>query len=109
MRFWLIALVAACGVGDRDIEDQITIQQGVYGLVTSADDEPAVVQIVVYAPGENGTHARASSNDTGVYEIDLAAGDYTLCIESCTSITVPEHGKIRYDWTNGPGGGRWSN
>ena len=109
MRYWLIAIVAFGCTSGRDIEDQITIEQGVYGLLVDANNEPAMEQVIVYAAGETGTHARVASDEAGIYQIDLAAGDYTLCIESCTAITVPDHGTIRYDWTSGPGGGRWSN
>ena len=34
----LIAVLGACGGLDRDIEDQITIDQGVYGLLISGCD-----------------------------------------------------------------------
>jgi hypothetical protein len=112
MRFWLIALVVAgCGGVDRDIEDQITIDQGVYGLLISdcdgdgCQDQPAAhADVVVYIPGED--DRRVTSDGEGVYEIDLPAGDYTLCTSSCTPVTVPA-GIIRYDWTGGPGGGEW--
>ena len=116
MRSWLIALltVVGCATVDRDIEDQITIQQGVYGLLisgcdtTGCKDQPASGErVVVYAPGETGAFARATSDQEGIYQIDLAAGDYTLCTYSCTAVTVPESDVIRADWTSGPGGGAW--
>jgi hypothetical protein len=116
MRSWLIALLAVgCGSVDRDIEDEITIDQGVYGLLVSGCDtsncreRPAVDESVkVYAPGETTVHARGTSNDDGVYQIDLTPGDYSLCTYSCTAITVPANDIVRYDWTSGPGGGQWS-
>ena len=113
MRFWLItALVVGCGGGvDEHIEDQITIQQGVYGLLISGCDtagcvdQPAAgAEVVVYAAGQDEQSVTADGN--GVYEIDLPAGDYTLCTSSCTAVTVP-YGTVRYDWTSGPGGGQW--
>jgi len=118
MRSWLIALLAVgCGASvDRDIEDEITIDQGVYGLLiagcdtTGCKDQPASGErVVVYAPGEPGALARATADQEGIYQIDLAAGDYTLCTYSCTAITVPASDVIRADWTSGPGGGDWSN
>lgn len=114
MRLVLFALLVGAGcIGfDRDIEDQITIEQGVYGLLISGcdtsgcNDQPAAhAQVVVYVPGEDDFKVKADGK--GVYEIDLPAGDYTLCTYSCTPVTVPT-GIIRYDWTSGPGGGEWS-
>ena len=84
MRSWLITLLAVgCGGSvDRDIEDNITIDQGVYGLLISGcdvqgcRDRPASGEhVMVYAPGETGVHARATSDEHGIYQIDLAAGD----------------------------------
>jgi len=117
MRYVLLAVLAgACGGVDRSIEDQITIQQGVYGLLISGcdtsgcEDQPASgEQVLVYAAGENGAYSTVTSDDNGVYQIDLPANDYTLCTYSCTPLTVPANHKVRYDWTSGPGGGSWRN
>ena len=111
MRSWLIALVVAgCGDGARDIETQITINEGVYGLLLANDDEPvANRQLIVYAPGENQIHARATSNADGIYQIELAPGDFALCTDSCTAVSVRNLDLVRYDWTDGPGGGHWTN
>ena len=117
MRSWLIALLAVgCGASvDRDIEDEITIDQGVYGLLISGcdtqgcRDQPASGErVIVYAPGQKGEHAHVTSNEDGIYQIDLGAGDYSLCTYSCTSVTVRESDIIRADWTSGPGGGNWT-
>ena len=117
MRHWLLALiVAGCGDSiDRQIEDQITIEQGVYGLLisgcdtTGCQDQPATNEpVMVYAAGEDGAHASVKSDSNGVYQVDLEAGDYTICTYSCTPITVPAFTTVRYDWTSGPGGGRWT-
>jgi hypothetical protein len=112
MRLWLMALVVAgCGGVDRDIEDQITIEQGVYGLLIAGcdtagcNDQPAAhEEVVVYVPGYE--DQSVTSDGDGVYEVVLPAGDYTICTSSCTAVTVPT-GIIRYDWTSGPGGGHW--
>lgn len=113
MRLWLCALlsVAGCGGVDRNIEDQITIDQGVYGLLiagcdtSGCNDQPAAnADVAVYVPG--GEELIVTSDGDGVYEIDLPAGDYTLCTYSCTAVSVP-FGTVRYDWTSGPGGGQW--
>ena len=110
----VVVLVGGCGL-DRNIEDKITIRQGVYGmLITGCDtsncrDQPAIGErVVVYAPGQsNGTFAEATSDNEGVFQINLTAGDYTLCTSSCTPVTVPDHATVRFDWTSGPGGGHW--
>ncbi|NVB78700.1 MAG: carboxypeptidase regulatory-like domain-containing protein [Kofleriaceae bacterium] len=115
MRYWVFALLAVgCGGLDRDIEDRITIEQGVYGLLVSGcdtsgcKDQPATgEQVTVFAADEARAHTAATSDSHGVYQIDLAAGDYTLCTYSCTPITVPANATVRYDWTSGPGGGSW--
>jgi hypothetical protein len=117
LRHLLLAVaIGACGGLDTDIEDQITIQQGVYGLLVAGcdtsgcQDQPAAGEpVVVYAPGANGPYSKVTSNDNGVYQINLVAGDYMLCTYSCTTVTVPENGRVRYDWTSGPGGGHWTN
>jgi hypothetical protein len=117
LRYLLMALVVgACGGSvDHDIEDRITIEQGVYGLLISGcdtagcEDQPAAgEQVLVYAAGANGAYASATSDGKGIYQINLVGGDYTLCTYSCTPVTVPGGEKIRYDWISGPGGGYWS-
>lgn len=112
-----VLALGACGGLDHDIEDQITIEQGVYGLLIAGcdtagcQDQPAAgEQVVVYAAGtKTGPFSHVTSDGNGVYQINLVAGDYTLCTYSCTPITVPARDKIRYDWVSGPGGGQWSN
>ena len=112
--FLLVFAIGACGGLDHNIEDRVTIEQGVYGLLISGcdtsgcQDQPAAGELVtVFAAGADGVLSRVTSDDDGIYQINLVAGDYTLCTYSCVSVTVPAHGKIRYDWTSGPGGGRW--
>lgn len=118
MRLWLSALLfgvgfgAGCGDGiDRDIEGRITIEQGVYGLLVAGcdtdgchDQVAAHADVLVYAAGEG--DMAVTSDERGVYQVSLPAGDYTLCTSACTAVTVP-YGTVRYDWTSGPGGGHW--
>jgi hypothetical protein len=111
----MVTLVGACGSVDTDIEDQITIEQGLYGLLISGCDtagcvdQPAAHElVVVYSAGANGPFAQVKSSTDGVYQMNLAAGDYVLCTYSCTEATVRANEKIRYDWVSGPGGGQWS-
>ena len=113
----MVAVLGACGTVDTDIEDQITIEQGVYGLLISGcdtsgcQDQPAAGEpVIVYAAGsKNGPFTQVRSDDGGVYQINLVSGDYTLCTYSCTEISIPAYAKVRYDWISGPGGGHWSN
>lgn len=116
MRCWLSTVAVAvlatgCGGVDRNIEDQITIEQGVYGLLiagcdtSNCRDQPAAhAEVNVYVPGDD--PVRVASDADGVYQISLPPGDYTMCTETCTPLTIPA-GTIRYDWTSGPGGGNW--
>ena len=117
LRFLLtVSLLAACGDSiDMDIEGRVTIDQGVYGLLISGcdtsgcKDQPAMgEQVLVYAAGSPGPFSQVRSDDHGVYQINLVAGDYILCTYSCTPITVLANEKVRYDWVSGPGGGHWS-
>src|SRR3954468_16202504 len=108
MRFVLLTLLAVgCGSVDRDIEDQITIDQGVYGLLISGcdtsgcQDQPDSGEVVmVYVAGENHVHATVTRDCSGFYQIVHEPGDYTLCTYSCTPITVPSASTVRYDWTS---------
>jgi hypothetical protein len=118
MRRYLSTLAVAasvcatgCGGVDTDIEDQITIDQGVYGLLIAGCDsancraQPAANQdVVVFVPGAD--DVSATSDGGGVYQVALPPGDYTICTDACTPLTIPT-GTIRYDWTSGPGGGNW--
>jgi hypothetical protein len=112
MRYALLVL-AVCGCGlDRNIDGKVTIDQGVYGqLVQSCDaadcqDQPATGEhVVVYAASQSQAYASTDTDGDGFYQIMLPAGNYTLCTYSCTAIAVA--GVVRYDWTSGPGGGKW--
>jgi hypothetical protein len=97
-------LVAACGM-DRDIATKVTIREGVYGQLTSDGLPVAKQQVTVYTA--SGTYAAAMSDGDGVYQVDLPNGDYTICTSACTTITTPSSATVRYDWTDGPGGGTW--
>jgi hypothetical protein len=103
---YVVALlfVASCGM-DREIN--LTIDQGVYGLLSSNDIAAANQKVTVFAASSTGPYATATSNRDGVYQIDLPNGDYTICTTGCTTISTPNSATVRYDWTDGPGGGTW--
>jgi hypothetical protein len=100
----LSLLVTACAM-DRDIATKVTIREGVYGQLTSDGLPVAKQQVTVYTA--SGTYAAATSDGDGVYQVDLPNGDYTICTSACTTITTPSSATVRYDWTDGPGGGTW--
>jgi len=99
-----LAVVAACAM-DRDIATKVTITEGVYGQLTSDSLPVAKQQVTVYSA--TGAYSTATSDGDGVYQIDLPNGDYTICTSACTTITTPSSATVRYDWTDGPGGGTW--
>jgi hypothetical protein len=97
-------LVTACAM-DRDIATKVTIAEGVYGQLTSDGLPVARQAVTVYTA--SGDYATATSDGDGVYQIALPNGDYTICTSACTTITTPSSARVRYDWTDGPGGGTW--
>lgn len=109
----LVAALASCGI-DRDIEKDITIDRGVYGLLVrgcdtsgckdQVDDHEAVTIMKI---GQPGTLQTVMSDGNGVYQVSLPADTYQVCTYNCVTIDVPDHGTVRADWTSGPGGGDW--
>ncbi len=104
MKYAVVLLLAACGLGD---EINVTIDQGVYGVLTSGGVGAANQQVSVYAASANGEYATSISDDHGVYQITLPVGDYTICTSGCITIATSAT-TVRYDWTDGPGGGTWN-
>lgn len=102
---YVVALLftAACGMN----EISVTIHQGVYGQLSNGDVAAVNVPVTVYKAGTAGVYAHTTSDASGVYQIDLSNGDYTLCTTGCTSISTPSAATVRYDWTDGPDGGTW--
>jgi len=88
---------------DRNVEP--SIDQGVYGLLSSANLPVPNQMVTIYAAGAPG--AFATSDPDGFYQIDLPNGDYMLCTVGCITISTPSSATVRYDWTDGPGGGTW--
>jgi hypothetical protein len=117
-RVLCVVALAACGGVDTDIENRVTIDQGVYGLLLRGCDGGACriqlgngIGITVELPPPAGSIHGASldattSDDRGVYQFELPAGTYQLCTTACTAIDIPE-GRARYDWISGDVGGEW--
>jgi len=61
----------------------------------------------VYAATSSGAYATITSDGQGVYQIKLPIGDYTICTSGCITISTSDS-TVRYDWTDGPGGGTWN-
>jgi len=107
-----IALAAVVACSGPSVESQITITEGVYGLLDNAQGL-AMGNADVYAFGPQGQSdplGSGVSNRDGVYQIGVV-GEFWLCVSSsCTNaiVNVPAGTLVRYDWTaNGPDGGQW--
>lgn len=108
MKYAVVLLLATgCGLNE-DIVGKVTIEQGVYGLLSAGGVGAANQHVSVYAATATGAYATSTSDDQGVYQITLPIGDYTICTSGCITISTPEASVVRYDWTDGPGGGTWN-
>jgi hypothetical protein len=104
-RCFLLTALVACGGIDTDIEDHVTIHQGAYGLLLRGDQLGTGLGVTLELPPMPNTIHGASldattSDEYGVYQFDIPAGDYQLCTSSCTLIEVPD-GRVRHDWMSG--------
>ena len=81
--------VAGCGGSfDRNIESRVTISQGVYGQTVSYDDAAPVshdyltgnLKVFTAPRNDSPAVAETTSDDHGFYEVELAPGDYEICI-----------------------------
>jgi hypothetical protein len=117
--FWVA--LACGGHAAPTVEQRVTIQQGIYGQVTSLDDvgrhEPQPLggfPIYVYdvpagtvlgAP----TASTASETSLGFYEMALPSGDHVVCtsFQRCVVVTIRAGQRLRldYEFSVGPG---WS-
>jgi hypothetical protein len=124
----LLSLVAlGCGSSAvPDIEDRVTITQGIYGqLIGGCDttgcverpldygDVAAFAEPVPSGPVTLTAVAQTTVDDAGFFELTLPPGTHYLAWitdgavhTSTTRIVVPT-GRARWDFTSGPGGGIW--
>jgi hypothetical protein len=114
VKLWIaLVVVAGCGGMDSDIESEITISQGAYGLLLDSHDNlGAGIGVTVEqppAPGQaHGPSLDAATTDAnGIYQFELPAGSYQLCTSSCTLIDIPDQQRVRHDWISDPQGGAW--
>jgi hypothetical protein len=116
---------SACGdeerTLDRHVEDLVTIDQGVYGQITSVSDVgPSAadylpgftVEVYVVPVGtERGTPVASTASEAsrGFYKVSLSAGDHLVCTASgsCVVVTLAAGEVLRLDYESGPGPG-WS-
>jgi hypothetical protein len=108
----LLAGASAC-TSVADADEQVTIQQGVYGLTVSGcdvgncEDSPYQHAPITITPSDGAAPMHLESDDGGFFEQPLEPGDYELCVHSCTTITIVEGSRVRRDFEAGPGGGVW--
>lgn len=101
-----LAVLAGCGGEGFCPADHVTIEQGLFGVVSYTSDvgdrgpEPSgAVRVEVMDP-LGGLAGTATSDDHGFFEIALSVGDYQLCAapERCTDFTVEEQAHVRVDY-----------
>ncbi len=130
VRRWLPSLALAAVLGcdhqgggiDRHVEDLVTIDQGIYGQVTSVNDVGAPDTAYVPAfpvsvfPVPDGIvlgspiASAETGPDRGFYQVALDAGDWVVCdwARRCVTASVGPAQRLRLDYEIGPGPG-WSN
>jgi hypothetical protein len=101
-------LLLGCGL-DGDIEDRVTIEQGVYGQLTTYNDTAPILAttylswpVRVYsAPrGTSEPLATTESDERGFYEVALAPGAYEVCVSDrqCHAFTLLAGQRLRLDY-----------
>jgi hypothetical protein len=107
----LVGLSACTSLPDAD--EEVTIQQGVYGLTISGcdvgncEDSPYENAPITITPKTGAAPLQLHSGGDGFFEKSLEPGEYELCVHSCTSVTIDAGTRVRRDFVAGPGGGTW--
>ena len=127
---WLLVALTACDSDpiDRNIEGEVTIDNGVYGQLSLAADHIGNSAMVL-----DNVHVTAyttdsppkvlmstSSDERGFFQIQTGPGDFGLCTASATpangtsnpgpcTITTVDSGNVRRDWVQNNLGGDWCN
>jgi hypothetical protein len=115
-----VLLVAGCGDNSFCVEDQVSITQGLYGLVWATSDvgppKPAVrwpdSPVEIQGWPSRTTIATAQSDADGIFEIPLEVGTYALCNgslpEACVVFDLAVNQRVRADKVLSIGAGGWS-
>jgi hypothetical protein len=111
----ILCVLGACAA--PPIGDWVSIDQGVYGALRTYCDTSFCgggdvindEQLLIKDSTSSQTLATTTSNGDGYYEVALAPGDYTICMEgaSCGAFSVDADHRVHLDFEAGPGGGRW--
>ena len=115
LAFALLAFSALGACATPPVDEWVSIDQGVYGSLTSYDDTGGGSSVVsnedVYIddPARQQTLFMTKSNDDGYYEIKLEPGSYAICLygSSCSFFAIATGERVRMDFEAGPGGGMW--
>ncbi len=123
--FCILTLMTGCGSddipSDEEVEEFATLNQGIYGLITSyndvgddnevesSSDFGVIVREKTSDKPEGVPVASTSSNDRGLYQLPLEPGVYWVCTEflRCVWFELDEGQRLRLDYEFGPGPG-WS-
>ncbi|HEV7557483.1 MAG TPA: hypothetical protein VGO00_18595 [Kofleriaceae bacterium] len=129
-RLWLLVLLTACDGDpiDRNIDGEVTIDNGVYGQVSVAADHVGNTAMVLdnlhvtayTADSPPKVLMSTSSDEHGFFQIQTGPGTFPICTASatpsngtsnpgpCTLVTV-DSGNTRRDWVQNSKGGTWCN
>jgi hypothetical protein len=101
MRYLLMMLVVSgCHQIDPDVEDRVTIQQGLYGQGASFDDTSSDssylknLKISIYTALGSDADDVTFTDDHGFYQFARAAGDFVICADT-NSFLICSKGVIR--------------
>jgi hypothetical protein len=119
-------VVGACNSTEfrTDIEDRVTISQGVYGQTLTRNKPDSApfyagrIYVLAYSDDETGeadeSYAYVLSGTEGLYQIQLNPGSFYLCAADslasqaefdCTEVEVPSGQRVRMDYCGGAGVG----
>jgi hypothetical protein len=112
--------MVACGDDGFCVEQRVTIAEGLYGFVTYQTDvspqsnppRPVAGEGISVLDAPNGNVVTSTtSDDAGVFQVDLDAGSYALCSlpsAPCVTFTIANGQLVRADLEKGFGGAFWA-
>lgn len=117
----LLLLHPACGSSDCEVEQNVTIRQGVYGRVTyqsdvgNAGERPVAGEVVPIFDANGAAVASATTDADGVFQVELDAGSYFICRDGlvmrepyCKPFEVTAGRCVRFDLYTAFLGSEWS-